>query len=91
VGIANTNHHWLKSLVAMPTLLSTYTRTGKKFQGREIYKDGNGRYYHVDNFQEGWGSEIEYYNPQGKHLGTLKPDGTPKDGPVKGRTLPDNL
>ncbi len=68
-----------------------YARTGKKFQGREIYKDGDGRYYHVDNFHEGWGSEIEYYNPQGEHLGTLKPDGTPKEGPVNGRTLPDNL
>ncbi|MEH2152865.1 eCIS core domain-containing protein [Nostoc sp.] len=69
----------------------TYTRTGRKFQGREIYKDGDGRYYHVDNFHEGRGSEIEFYEAQGKHLGTLKPEGGVKDGPVKGRTLPDNL
>jgi len=26
-----------------------YTRTGKKFQGRAIYKGRDGRYYHVDN------------------------------------------
>ncbi|MHC5756534.1 eCIS core domain-containing protein [Nostoc sp.] len=69
----------------------TYTRTGRKFQGREIYKDGDGRYYHVDNFHEGRGSEVEFYDAQGKHLGTLKPEGGAKDGPVKGRTLPDNL
>jgi hypothetical protein len=70
---------------------SKYTRTGKKFQGREIYKGSDRRYYHVDNLHNGWGSEIEYYNSQGDHLGTLKPDGTPKDGPVKGRYLPDKL
>jgi len=70
---------------------SKYTRTGKKFQGREIYKGSDGRYYHLDNLHNGWGSEIEYYNSQGEHLGTLKPDGIPKDGRIKGRYLPDKL
>ena len=70
---------------------SKYIRTTKKFQGRTIYKGTDGRYYHVDNLHNGWGSEIEYYNSQGVHLGTLKPDGTHKDDAVKGRYLPDKL
>ena len=70
---------------------SKYIKTSKKFHGREIYKGTDGRYYHVDNLHKGLGSEIEYYNSQGVHLGTLKPDGTPKDDAVKGRYLPDEL
>jgi len=68
---------------------SKYIKTKKTFQGRAIYKDTDGCYYHVDNLHRGEGSEIEYYNSQGVHLGTLKPDGTPKGDAVKGRYLFD--
>ena len=64
-----------------------FTTTGKTFQGRQIYRDGQSRYYYVDNFHLGTDSEIEYFNPQGRHLGTLHADGQHKDPPISGRTL----
>ncbi len=66
-----------------------FTRIGRKFQGREIYVDAEGKQYYVDNFHNGKASEIEVFNAQGEHLGTINPDGSPKGGPTPGRRLRD--
>ncbi|MFN3200998.1 MAG: phage baseplate assembly protein V [Bradymonadia bacterium] len=67
---------------------STYQRTNLRNKGATVYRDNDGNYYHRDTLHTGNGAEIETYNSQGQHTGTINPDGTPKDGPIKGRTLP---
>ena len=67
----------------------TYRRTNSRFKGATVYQDGDGNYYHRDTLHTGKGAEIETYDSQGNHTGTITPDGQPKDGPVSGRTLPD--
>lgn len=65
-----------------------YIPTGKKFQGRTIYKDADGKFYYVDNLHKGAGSEIEVFSPNGEHLGTMSPVGVfNASGKVKGRML----
>lgn len=66
---------------------SRFTRTGRKQQGREVYVDKDGKQHYVDNFHKGAGSEIEVFDSRGKHLGTITPDGAPKDPAIKGRTI----
>lgn len=66
---------------------SRFSRTGKKQQGREVYVDGDGKQYYVDNYHTGKGSEIEVFDSRGKHLGTISPDGVPKDPAIPGRTI----
>ena len=71
---------------------SRYTPTGKKFQGREIHKGADGKYYYVDNFHKGAGSEIEVFNSVGEHLGTMTIDGVfDAAGKKPGRKLAKNL
>jgi hypothetical protein len=66
-----------------------YTRTGKNYHGRSIYRGEDGKLYYVDNLHKGAASEIEVFSPQGDHLGTMSPDGKLKpDSAVKGRYLP---
>jgi hypothetical protein len=68
-----------------------YTRTGKSFHGRSIYRDADGKLYYVDNLHEGAASEIEVFSPTGQHLGTMSPGGTfDASTRVKGRMLPKN-
>jgi hypothetical protein len=69
-----------------------FTPTGKIYDGRKIYRDGDGRFYYVDNLHKGLASEIEVFSRTGEHLGTMSPSGvvdTTKK--VKGRTLKRNL
>jgi hypothetical protein len=65
-----------------------FQRTNLRYDGRTVYRDGDGLYYHVDNLHKGEAAEIEYYNARGKHLGTLTPEGEPKGDAINGRVLP---
>ncbi|HUQ03302.1 MAG TPA: polymorphic toxin-type HINT domain-containing protein, partial [Kofleriaceae bacterium] len=70
----------------------SFTRTGKTFQGRQIYRDEGGRLYYVDNLHEGAASEIEVFSSTGKHVGTMSVDGVfNPDGKVDGRYLNKDL
>ncbi len=68
---------------------SNFTRTGRTHDGRQIYTDEKGKLYYVDNYHFGKNSEIEVFDKQHKHLGTMNVDGTPKKPPVPGRRLED--
>lgn len=69
-----------------------FTPTGKSYDNRKIYRDGDGRLYYVDNFHEGSGSEIEVFSRNGEHLGTMTPGGVfDATRKVKGRVLTKDL
>lgn len=69
-----------------------FTRTGRTYQGRQIYRDADGRYYYVDNLHRGAASEIEVFSDTGAHLGTMSPEGIFNPaGKVAGRYLPKGL
>lgn len=63
-------------------------RTDLRVKGATVYHDQHGNYYHRDTLHTGPGAEIECYDQNGNHIGTRYPDGSEKDGPVKGRRLP---
>lgn len=63
-------------------------RTDLMVKGATVYRDQNSNYYHRDTLHTGAGAEIECYDQNGNHTGTRYPDGSKKDGPVKGRRLP---
>ena len=68
--------------------MTTFERTNLNYQGERVFRGPGGNLYHRDNFHVGEDAELEVYNPQGVHIGTVYPDGRPKGGAVEGRVLP---
>lgn len=67
---------------------ATYQDTGRMFRGAKIYRGVDGRYYHRDTFHKGEGAEIEVYDAQYRHIGTMSPSGVfIPEGKVNGRTI----
>jgi hypothetical protein len=62
---------------------SKFTSTGIPFDGRIIYRDLLGNYYHVDNLHKGKDSHVECYGPSGNPTSTRYPNGEERSGPPK--------
>jgi hypothetical protein len=65
-----------------------YNRTSLRVKGAVVYRGSDGNYYHRDTLHTGEGAEIEVYNAQGQHIGTVHPvTGASVGGAVAGRVL----
>jgi hypothetical protein len=67
-----------------------YRRTGMRMLGATVFQRPDGSYIHRDTLHGGRGAELEVYDKRKKHTGTICPNcGSPRGGPVDGRTLKD--